>query len=312
MGPDKEILIYEGLAHPVLCNKIRYYKDSYFTKRLLDKVEVKPLQLEGDPRMKSKAAKLVAASTLALLSACATPQVQPAGEPKQPTSVYDPLDPGSPAYEQDEAAERAQATADARVAAYRATHPPEPQKPGSAAGFPPAQKVPPIPASHFRADIIRLLESITTLDGTNRENVEAVMGVKMGRPERTYAWFTYSGSVDEGWDYEFDVEPRSDQPNSTIKIELSPKRSSGDGTAQCTFDTDDFFSNLKQAGWTIDDRYRVDEIKGRFRGFHRTRPDINLRVGALIYVYLPDTNARSGASCVSGMSINAGFLKGDT
>lgn len=43
MGPDKEIVLYEGLAHPVLCRKIRYYKDSYFTKRLLDKVEVKPL-----------------------------------------------------------------------------------------------------------------------------------------------------------------------------------------------------------------------------------------------------------------------------
>ncbi len=47
MGPEKEIVIYEGLAHPVLCKKIRYYKDSYFTKRLLAKVEVKPLELDA-------------------------------------------------------------------------------------------------------------------------------------------------------------------------------------------------------------------------------------------------------------------------
>ena len=311
MGPDKEIVIYEGLAHPVLCKKIRYYKDSYFTKRLLDKVEVKPLQLEGDPRMKSKAAKLVAASTLALLSACATPQVQPAGEPKQPTSVYDPFGPGSPAYEQDEAAEQALATSNARMADYWATHPPEPQKPGPAAGFPPAQKVPPIPASHFRADIIRLLESITTLDGTNRENVEAVMGVKMGRPKGTDKWFTYSGSVDEAWDYEFDVKPRSDQPNSTIRIDLSPKRSSGDRTAQCTFGTDEFFADLKATGWTFDKKFHIDGGGRRAWGFGRTHPDTKFTVAGYIYIYFPYPNPTSGQSCVSGMSINAGFLKGD-
>jgi len=45
MGPEKEIVLYEGLAHPVLCRKIRYYKDGYFTKRLLPKVEVRQLTL---------------------------------------------------------------------------------------------------------------------------------------------------------------------------------------------------------------------------------------------------------------------------
>jgi len=44
MGPEKQILLYEGLAHPVLCRKIRYYKDSYFTRRLLPKLEVPLLQ----------------------------------------------------------------------------------------------------------------------------------------------------------------------------------------------------------------------------------------------------------------------------
>lgn len=45
MGPEKEIVLYEGLAHPVLCKKIRYYKDGYFTKRLLPKADVRPLTL---------------------------------------------------------------------------------------------------------------------------------------------------------------------------------------------------------------------------------------------------------------------------
>ncbi len=50
MGPEKEIILYEGLPHPVLCRKIRYYKDSYFTKRLLPKVEIAPLELALEKR----------------------------------------------------------------------------------------------------------------------------------------------------------------------------------------------------------------------------------------------------------------------
>ncbi len=45
MGPEKEIVLYEGLAHPILCRKVRYYQDSYFTKRLLPKVDIEPLRL---------------------------------------------------------------------------------------------------------------------------------------------------------------------------------------------------------------------------------------------------------------------------
>jgi type IV secretion system protein VirD4 len=40
MGPDREIVMYEGIAHPVMCEKIRYYEDPYFTRRLFPKVEV--------------------------------------------------------------------------------------------------------------------------------------------------------------------------------------------------------------------------------------------------------------------------------
>jgi len=46
MGPEKEIVLYEGLAHPILCRKVRYYKDSHFKKRLMPKVDVPPLTLD--------------------------------------------------------------------------------------------------------------------------------------------------------------------------------------------------------------------------------------------------------------------------
>ena len=40
MGNDTEVFLYEGIAHPVKCQKIRYYKDRHFTSRLLPKIDV--------------------------------------------------------------------------------------------------------------------------------------------------------------------------------------------------------------------------------------------------------------------------------
>ncbi|TYT25779.1 type IV secretory system conjugative DNA transfer family protein [Luteimonas viscosa] len=51
LGPEKQILLYEGLAHPVLCRKIRYYKDGYFTRRLRPRVEIAPLRVDVDSRL---------------------------------------------------------------------------------------------------------------------------------------------------------------------------------------------------------------------------------------------------------------------
>jgi type IV secretion system protein VirD4 len=47
IGFDKEIFFYEGIPNPVLCDKIKYFKDKYFTERLLPSVEVKPLQINA-------------------------------------------------------------------------------------------------------------------------------------------------------------------------------------------------------------------------------------------------------------------------
>lgn len=40
MGFDQEVFLYEGIAHPVKCEKIKYYKERYFTARVRDKVDV--------------------------------------------------------------------------------------------------------------------------------------------------------------------------------------------------------------------------------------------------------------------------------
>jgi type IV secretion system protein VirD4 len=43
LGTEKQVFLYEGIPHPVLCEKIRYYKDRYFTSRLLPKTTIPQL-----------------------------------------------------------------------------------------------------------------------------------------------------------------------------------------------------------------------------------------------------------------------------
>jgi len=45
MGNDHEVFLYEGIPHPVKCDKIKYYQDRYFTSRLLPKTSVPTLDL---------------------------------------------------------------------------------------------------------------------------------------------------------------------------------------------------------------------------------------------------------------------------
>ena len=70
MGFDKEVILLEGVSHPVMCEKIKYYQDKRFTQRLLTKVEIPKLQL-GEELMASKATHaFTAAAAMALAMGC--------------------------------------------------------------------------------------------------------------------------------------------------------------------------------------------------------------------------------------------------
>ncbi|WP_434777559.1 type IV secretory system conjugative DNA transfer family protein [Neisseria sp. Ec49-e6-T10] len=47
MSPDKEIIIFEGLERPVMCNKIRYYQSKVFTSRLMGKAKIPLLKISS-------------------------------------------------------------------------------------------------------------------------------------------------------------------------------------------------------------------------------------------------------------------------
>ncbi|GAB6197459.1 type IV secretory system conjugative DNA transfer family protein [Lysobacter xanthus] len=49
IGPDREVVVYEGIAHPVMCEKIRYYRDKRYTARLRPRSPVPVLAIGGAP-----------------------------------------------------------------------------------------------------------------------------------------------------------------------------------------------------------------------------------------------------------------------
>lgn len=64
--------MYEGIPHPVMCRKIRYYQDKHFTKRLLPKVEIPKLTLGGEMKTKKALQAVTAAASIALAASCAS------------------------------------------------------------------------------------------------------------------------------------------------------------------------------------------------------------------------------------------------
>ena len=45
MSADKELFLYEGIPHPVMCSKIRYYSDRRFKSRLMSPVTIEPIAI---------------------------------------------------------------------------------------------------------------------------------------------------------------------------------------------------------------------------------------------------------------------------
>jgi type IV secretion system protein VirD4 len=76
MGPDKEVILYEGIAHPVKCEKIRYYEDKRFKARLLLRIDIPELVLKGDKQMGMKT-NVIAAAGVAIAAMTQTAVAEP-------------------------------------------------------------------------------------------------------------------------------------------------------------------------------------------------------------------------------------------
>lgn len=50
MGDDREVFLCEGIPHPVMCEKIRYYRDRHFTRRVLPAPDVPRIKLREQSR----------------------------------------------------------------------------------------------------------------------------------------------------------------------------------------------------------------------------------------------------------------------
>jgi type IV secretion system protein VirD4 len=70
MGFDKEVFLYEGIPHPVMCQKIKYYEEKVFKRRLLEKVVVEEINVIIDSaKMRRKVDVLVSESAMKFLVA---------------------------------------------------------------------------------------------------------------------------------------------------------------------------------------------------------------------------------------------------
>ena len=185
--------------------------------------------------------------------------------------------------------------------------------PTPSAGFPPAQAYPPISTQSLRSSMLRLLDSIHRPEDTNREHVEAVMGVKMGRPLQSDRYFAYSGSVNEGWRYSVEVEPAADLSTSRVQFDLqtdNPVNFSGSLVSQCTFALKPFLDELRERGWEIEDK-AVYPGGGRWAyDFQRQIAEHGVEVyGSVILSSLTRGNPNQldpDALCVTGLIIYAG------
>lgn len=84
MGTDKEVILFEGIPHPVKCDKIRYYEDKRFTSRLLPKADVPTLSIKESHMISGKKVLGAAAVAGLAMSAAAFGQHASAGDAPVP------------------------------------------------------------------------------------------------------------------------------------------------------------------------------------------------------------------------------------
>jgi len=163
MGGDKEVFLYEGLPHPVMCSKIKYYEDRYFTRRLLPKVEVPQLTI-GDRDMRNKTVQAVSAAASLALAACAS-------QPK---------------------------VAESRISVNSAMQSVTNSAPASA----PVAQTPDSVAKVEKISerLLTLIDGLRTIDDLTLDRVEKVMGVKMKESEAR-GMYDFQGDFIEDWYY---------------------------------------------------------------------------------------------------------------
>ncbi|TDK18275.1 type IV secretory system conjugative DNA transfer family protein, partial [Luteimonas aestuarii] len=219
MGPEKQVILYEGLAHPVLCRKIRYYKDGYFTRRLMPKVPIQPLELPGDKPVKGKTAAIVAASTLALLSACATPQAQETM--RVPTRVDrkpELIPPVSP----EDAAQIA--TAQTKVA-------------------------------ELQTRLLALIDSLDSINDLSLTRVEQIMGIDM-HPAEAHGNYRFRNELAFGWISFLDLTSSRKRPS--LMLDFINRDRYAPMTAAC-LDFDNISEQLTTRGYDRQPDYASHE-----------------------------------------------------
>ena len=94
LSPEEEIIFVQGIAHPITCSKIRYYKDGFFKARLKGKAKVPVLVLHDEEAQPAAAAAAAAAAPVGTADAVQSRQQATSSPPPSDMQEQDMINLG--------------------------------------------------------------------------------------------------------------------------------------------------------------------------------------------------------------------------
>jgi len=263
------------------------------------------MQLAGFLRLTALPYTIAAFLTLLVLApmtwCAASPLSQDASAEEFTTDGYDTS-----------AADAADRAADRAAAASAAEHSLQTSKirlPGPAAGVAVATPLPTAAASFYRAGILKLLNSITSLSDTNTPSVEAVLGTPIGRPEGTDQFFGFYGPLEEGGYLSATLWPSKSRDRSSIRIRIDRPQGVKRDAEACAIPADSFISQMRRDGFDVDSRAYVQRNGERSYGYIKDLAAHGVRVAGTITLHVPIDRAEP-LRCLSNFEINAAPVRG--
>jgi type IV secretion system protein VirD4 len=224
MGFDTQVFFYEGIPHPVKCEKIKYYKDSYFTRRLLPKTGVPALQIgmpqNGDADM-NKTLQTVTAATGLALAACASPS----GSASNDQSRISPKAQAVLARSAEPEAARATADASSETASN--------------------------PAELLAQKLLKLVGGLKTKEEFTVDLVNQALGIEMKELHKIPGWFELEEGLDDKWRYRitFRTNPKRGSVRMSIGIAERNRGNPLPLTKVC-LEFERFAAELERLGYT--------------------------------------------------------------
>jgi len=175
-----------------------------------------------------------------------------------------------------------------------------PHGPGPADGYPWPADPPVVPVATFRAALIRLINSIDSLDDTTPERVAEVLNLAW-EPEELDERSSHFGRLDDEAYGGVSVYRRPQRHRFAIRAAINEFSA----PAQCSIEADDLVKALVEGGWTVSPSWTTLEHGELGRLFSKDLPEQKLRISGDISRW---QETRASRYCFSQLVIRTGPL----